>query len=539
MMAQHTVVRGHNNNLWARAAVALSDNNKRNINFNRADKLNILAKLHVAAEKSRQKSVESRWRYTRKNGDIVIMRDVFGKIVRWIEMFKQVGDVAVQYDPAHAALPWAGIRFLLQMAVNDTNKHASIVEGLTRIAELICRSAVTESLYLHGTSKAAAELERAMVQLYANILVYLSRGKQYLEQVGAKRTIQSTFLADTELTSKLSEIQIAESDINRCMALVDWNDSIDNHSKLAELLDRIDQPLRRMDSDLRNIRDDLEVSKRRKILKWLSSEPYTRHHKQTKQDVLTGTGQWLLSDPVFRRWKDDSASSILWLHGIPGSGKSKLISIVIEDTLTRCKAGECPPPVFFYCSRNPAEPARSDPDAILASLARQLSCLGPGKQLMKPTIDLFEEKEEEGVDSGALYMDESLPLVLQLVEQYPLTTIVIDAMDECSPKKRHEMLKSLKKILQSSTSLVKIFISSRDDQDIVWRLQHYPNLEIDSRRNGDDISRFVKDQVEQLVQDGTLLHYSTCKPEMRKLIIEKVIEGTAGMYVYNNMPHWL
>ena len=29
--------------------------------------------------------------------------------------FKEVGDIAVQYDPGHAALPWAAIRFFLQV----------------------------------------------------------------------------------------------------------------------------------------------------------------------------------------------------------------------------------------------------------------------------------------------------------------------------------------------------------------------------------------------------------------------------------------
>jgi len=41
--------------------------------------------------------------------------DLFSKIVKWIDIFKQVGDAAVQYDPVHAALPWAGVRFLLQV----------------------------------------------------------------------------------------------------------------------------------------------------------------------------------------------------------------------------------------------------------------------------------------------------------------------------------------------------------------------------------------------------------------------------------------
>jgi hypothetical protein len=66
------------------------------------------------------------------------------------------------------------------------------------------------------------------------------------------------------------------------------------------------------------------VSRRNEILRWMSLEPYIQHHEQAKMDVLLGTGQWLLSDPVFEKWKKESVSSILWLHGIPGSGKSKL-----------------------------------------------------------------------------------------------------------------------------------------------------------------------------------------------------------------------
>ena len=118
---------------------------------------------------------------------------------------------------------------------------------------------------------------------------------------------------------------------------------------------------------------------------------------------------------------------------------------------------------------------------------------------------------------------------MQLIEQYPQTTIVIDAMDECDPEKRRGLLKYLEQILRDSSGLVKIFISSWDDHDIVLRLHHYPNLKIDSRRNGDDIKRFVKDQTERLIQDGELLQYSSSQAEMKELIIDKVIEGATGM----------
>ena len=103
--------------LWALAEAQLNDEDRRNINFSRPDKLELLADLHALTEKSKQECIKKRWKYTRKSGETVILRDVFDKIIRWIDIFKQVGDTVVQYDPVHTALPWAGIRFVLQVCV--------------------------------------------------------------------------------------------------------------------------------------------------------------------------------------------------------------------------------------------------------------------------------------------------------------------------------------------------------------------------------------------------------------------------------------
>jgi hypothetical protein len=59
--------------------------------------------------------MQKRWKYTKRNGEVVILRDVFEDIMKWVSKFKAVGDMAVQYGPAHAALPWAGVRLLLQL----------------------------------------------------------------------------------------------------------------------------------------------------------------------------------------------------------------------------------------------------------------------------------------------------------------------------------------------------------------------------------------------------------------------------------------
>ena len=46
---------------------------------------------------------------------------------------------------------------------------------------------------------------------------------------------------------------------------------------------------------------------------------------------VDGTGQWLLNHPKFQMWWDDvQLSNVLWCHGVPGSRKSVLASLVID-----------------------------------------------------------------------------------------------------------------------------------------------------------------------------------------------------------------
>ena len=54
-------------------------------------------------------------------GDEIVLKDIGMKILRWVDNFKQIGDIVVQYDPVHAALPWAGFRILLKVLGNPLN----------------------------------------------------------------------------------------------------------------------------------------------------------------------------------------------------------------------------------------------------------------------------------------------------------------------------------------------------------------------------------------------------------------------------------
>lgn len=166
---------------------------------------------------------------------------------------------------------------------------------------------------------------------------------------------------------------------------------------------------------------------------------------------------------------------------------------------------------------------------IIASLARQLSSLEPGTPLLDDAVQEFKKREDEAFASGHMDLEESVELINNLRDHYPTTTIVIDALDECDPERRGDFLEALESILKNSTNLVKIFISSRDDKDIVDHLRNYPNLSISSDKNTQDIQIFTLAEVDRLVKVGRLLRDSLDKEGLKKLITEKIMDGAGGM----------
>jgi hypothetical protein len=183
---------------------------------------------------------------------------------------------------------------------------------------------------------------------------------------------------------------------------------------------------------------------------------------------------------------------------------------------------------FFYCTRNAAEPERADPREVLRSLVRQLSCLKPGLPIMEPITTMYKERDERGFDITKLTLEECLKLLIELTGLYPSTTILLDALDECDPDTRHELLQALDDLIQNSTGLVKIFVSSRDDKDIVWRLRDSPNLYVQAGDNSEDIERFVRFEVERSINRRMLLG-GEVSDELRHAVINTLISGAQGM----------
>jgi hypothetical protein len=88
---------------------------------------------------------------------------------------------------------------------------------------------------------------------------------------------------------------------------------------IMSLVAEVHQKLNVMQLDHENRTRDKESQD---ILDWLSPLNFWTKQKDTFQRREPGTGEWLLNDPLFTQWRDETNNNILWC---PGERKSHLL----------------------------------------------------------------------------------------------------------------------------------------------------------------------------------------------------------------------
>ncbi|KAF8247054.1 hypothetical protein K440DRAFT_661671 [Wilcoxina mikolae CBS 423.85] len=488
--------------------------------LDQSDKVEILDRVLLSAEYARNTCLEKRWKFTWK-GEAIVLHDTAEKILAWLDKFRQIGDIIIQYDPVHAALPWAGVRFLLDVVLSDTQNTGAVLIGIEKITHLMPRCAIYENLYIRVNPQPhnVKAIERALIELYASILVFLVWSRRHFDQNLAFRTVRGIFATETAQSlldsidthdgTVRKEANLADAEYQRFASLNLVQVVTDHGFQLRDILGELEKPILRIELAVTVMYEDLQESKRNTILQWLSSAPYPQHHENVQEGILENTGEWLLQHETFRRWQTSSASTILWLHGIPGAGKTKLTSVVLDSllnppTIVSQNNGEAV--AYFYCNRN--ELQRQNPEVILRTIIQQLSSYG-NSGLPKCVISKYKERNKNGVALGPPLFHDSLNLLIEILDIHSSTVIVIDALDEIDSKfRRQEFLQALKYIISASQNLVKLFVASRDDTDISLALDNVPNLYINAEDNKDDIERFIKHEVARSISQGKLLQVS-------------------------------
>ncbi|RPB05437.1 hypothetical protein L873DRAFT_1663125, partial [Choiromyces venosus 120613-1] len=237
---------------------------------------------------------------------------------------------------------------------------------------------------------------------------------------------------------------------------------------------------------------------------------------------LNGTGEWLLGRKEYRDWRSSSPSMLLLLRGIhemPNSSK------VVDSLLKNRQPSEGL--AYFYFDRN--EGSRRSCEVVMKTLVKQLALSPKNSDLLKPLVEIYEKRKVSGRTTDALSSTESRNLIVEFSQLYKQTILVVDALDECDTSARRELLEALKYIIANSKNLVKIFVSSRSNDDITLQLENFPNFHIEAKDNEGDIKKFVREKIDCSIERKELLR-GYVSPELKELIYTRLVGGADGMF---------
>jgi NACHT domain len=232
---------------------------------------------------------------------------------------------------------------------------------------------------------------------------------------------------------------------------------------------------------------------------------------------------WFLESHQYANWKA-SPSSFIWLHGIPGCGKTILSSTVIENVQQHCANDPGKVVAYFYFDFN--DPQKRKSELMIKSLVTQLS----QKCIQMPwALDSLLSSCGNGQSQPSA--EALLSILRGICGEFPATYIILDALDECID--RDELMVAIKILAEWRLERLHILVTSRKERDIEDELERVVEkssiIPLQSSIVDQDIQRYVH---HRLSTDKNLKKWHK-DLEIRNEIEIALMKGAHGMHVYS------
>ena len=141
----------------------------------------VVKKLTTLQEENK----ERQWSYTWHGKEVIVMERL-EKVLKVVDNYSKIVDSAVQSNPEVTALVWAGVRAIIQVALN----HLEVIEGLeVAIAALVEKVSMCEfyaEMYYRVPlgPQSVKKLDSALPELYAAVIVFTAKARGYFEAGG-------------------------------------------------------------------------------------------------------------------------------------------------------------------------------------------------------------------------------------------------------------------------------------------------------------------------------------------------------------------
>ncbi|KAK2590299.1 hypothetical protein QQS21_012025 [Conoideocrella luteorostrata] len=250
--------------------------------------------------------------------------------------------------------------------------------------------------------------------------------------------------------------------------------------------------------------------------------------KRKKGVPATGTCKWILGTENLTAWLTTSqagqpeiqaTSSVLWLHGNPGMGKSTIAMFLTDQLAEYFCATDTNTLAYFFCDST--FNSRRTATAVIKCLLLQLCQQHP--QLLSYVMPKYEQRGKRLFDSfEALWtMFISAAADTATGRKY----CVIDALDECEPESQRMLLYEIEKTFSADASPnVRILVTSRPYPEIAEYLPGFTHKSLASFPEAqEDLGYFIDEKVAYL---ATRKKYTEKVAEQVKVILKEKAQGT-------------
>ncbi|CUS06966.1 unnamed protein product, partial [Tuber aestivum] len=264
--------------------------------------------------------------------------------------------------------------------------------------------------------------------------------------------------------------------------------------------------------------DDKEF---REVLKWLNVVDPASNYSSAIALREPGTGNWLIKGSEYRDWKE-GRGGVLWLHGIPGCGKSVLSATAIEDVKNLCNSKDDHTLAYFYFTFSDSE-KHNFLDMLLSIVGQLLEGVS-GRCFPHEVINLYRNSKAIGksIDIDALKLAFS-----QMIKLSKRTFIILDALDEFLKDTRGSLLSWISELtVDHNMRSLSIIVTSRPEADVAKSLEPLATFSISLQSN--TIDPDIRSYIQNSLNDRDSLKEFTKGIKME--IEDTLVARSQGMF---------
>lgn len=269
----------------------------------------------------------------------------------------------------------------------------------------------------------------------------------------------------------------------------------------------------------------IKIEKHRPILDWLSPIVPETNFRRACSLRQQSTGEWILDEPQFKRWLAGE-SNFLWIHGVPGSGKTVLSSTIIAE-LERLQDGarKDTPFAIAYHYLDFKDDRSQDPATIFGTLVKELYLKLPSTEMHPGIQSLYNLSYDKTTGRAEKPSWEDLiELLTQIAALFPRILLVVEALDEAAQETQEKILcPTLKHTALQEGLRIATLVTGRNEVTMEQAFRGLPDINLEPDRMSQDITRYTEAEVRRRPSLAAL------DIGTQEQVIKRVVKGAHGM----------